>query len=103
VTELEGMNTTCFVCGEDYESAEHTLFCPNSLAAVYYTPSMLPEVDDSIGVVSTGGPQTAEASEYVGVGPETGPEMRSDAEELFKEYHDWIPDDPPDEMVRDDE
>jgi hypothetical protein len=63
---LEGVNTTCFVCGEDYESAEHTLFCPNSLAAVYYTPSMLPE-----------------ASEYIGVGPVEGHKMRSDAEELF--------------------
>ena len=66
MTELEGANTTCFVCGEDYESAEHTLFCPNSLAAVYYTLSVVREVD-----------------EYVGVGPEEAHEINSDAEKLF--------------------
>ncbi|WP_158293431.1 MULTISPECIES: hypothetical protein [unclassified Halorubrum] len=49
MAELEGVNTTCFVCGEDYESPEHTLFCPNSLAAIYYTPSMLSEVSELYG------------------------------------------------------
>ena len=48
MAELEGANTTCFVCGESRGSPEHTLFCPNSLAAVYFTPSILTDVDDLV-------------------------------------------------------
>jgi len=30
MTELRGINTTCYVCGNDLDSLEHRLNCPNS-------------------------------------------------------------------------